>query len=379
MKKIEHIDLGAPSLGTSRRIAVHRYGKPGARPKAYLQASLHADEIPPMLVQHHLIRLLDEADKAGAILGEIIVVPVANPIGSGQVVNSTLAGRHDVAGGLNFNRRWPDLFEGLEERTKGKLGKDASANTAIVRQAIGEAIAEMSAGSQLSRKRLALVRLAYDADFVFDLHCDSEALLHLYLNTVHWPEAADLSAEIGSRGTMICDDSGAGSFDESFIMPWLRLAKAVGPAIPIQAACLGATIEYRGQAEVGDELAEADARALFRFFQRRSLIAGDPGPLPKAQCEATRLEATDILRVDAPGVLAYRVALGEQVKKGQVVAELVDPMADDPLTARKPIRSQTDGLMLTRLFQKLVRPGDAIAKIVGREPLAYRKGQLLDD
>src|SRR5476651_2175621 len=98
MKSIERIDLGAPSLGSTRHLTVHRYGKPGARPKAYLQASLHADEIPPMLVQHHLIRLLDEADKAGAIRGEIVVVPVANPIGSGQVLISTLSGRHDAAG-----------------------------------------------------------------------------------------------------------------------------------------------------------------------------------------------------------------------------------------------------------------------------------------
>ena len=379
MKKIEHIDLGAPSLGTTRRIAVHRYGKPGTRPKAYLQASLHADEIPPMLVQHHLIRLLDEADKANAILGEIVVVPVANPIGSGQVVNSTLAGRHDAAGGLNFNRRWPDLSEGLEERVKGRLGKDAKANVAVVRQAIGEHLAGMTADSQLSRKRLALTRLAYDADFVFDLHCDNEALLHLYLNTVHWPDGADLSAEIGSRGTMICDDSGAGSFDETFIIPWLRLAKVVGPDTPVPAPCMGATIEYRGQGDVSDRLAEADARALFRFFQRRKLIAGDPGPLPQAQCEATRLEATDIVRVDAPGVLAYRVELGDRVKKDQVIADLVDPMADDPVTARTPIKSRADGLVLTRVFQKLVRPGDGIAKIVGREALAYRKGQLLDD
>ena len=379
MKSIERIDLGAPSLGSTRHLVVHRYGRPGSRPKAYLQASLHADEIPPMLVQHHLIRLLDEADKAGAIRGEIVVVPVANPIGSGQVVHMALAGRHDAAGGLNFNRRWPDLFEGLEDRVKGKLGADAKANVAAVRKAMGETIAEMSASSQLSRKRLALLRLAFDADFVFDLHCDNEALLHLYLNTVHWPEAEDLSAEIGSRGTMICDDSGAGSFDETFIVPWLRLAKAVGPAFPLPAPCIGATIEYRGQADVGDAIAETDARALFRFLQRRGLIAGDPGPLPEAQCEATRLEATDIVRAEAPGVLAYKVEIGEQVKKGQVIADLVDPMADDPLKARTPILSQTDGLVLTRLIQKLVRPGAAIAKIVGREPLAYRKGKLLDD
>jgi predicted deacylase len=379
MKSVERIELGAPSLGSTRHLTVHRYGKPGARPKAYLQASLHADEIPPMLVQHHLIRLLDEADKAGAIRGEIVVVPVANPIGSGQVLNSTLSGRHDAAGGGNFNRRWPDFSLGLADRLQGKLGRDETKNVATVRQAIGEALAEMTASSHLSRKRLALARLAYDSDFVFDLHCDSEALLHLYLNTAHWPSAADLSAEIGSHGTMICDDSGAGSFDETFITPWTRLAAELAGKYPIPVPCLGATIEYRGEADVSDALAEPDARALFRFFQRRGLIAGDPGPLPRALCEATRLEATDIVRVESPGVLAYRVELGARVKKGDVIADLVDPMADDPLTARTAITSKADGLMLTRLHQKLVKPGDAIAKIVGREPLAHHKGTLLDD
>ena len=171
MKSIERIDLGAPSLGSTRHLVVHRYGKPGSRPKAYLQASLHADEIPPMLVQHHLIRLLDQADKAGAIRGEIVIVPVANPIGSGQVVHMILAGRHDAAGGLNFNRRWPDLFEGLEERVKGKLGADPRANVATVRQAMGEAIAEMSASSQLSRKRLALVTAVRRPSCMKELNC----------------------------------------------------------------------------------------------------------------------------------------------------------------------------------------------------------------
>ncbi len=78
-------------------------------------------------------------------------------------------------------------------------------------------------------------------------------------------------------------------------------------------------------------------------------------------------------------MLAYKVEIGDQVKNGQIIADLVDPMADDPLKARTPIRSRADGLVLTCLYQKLVRPGDGIAKIVGREPLAHRKGQLLDD
>ena len=51
----ERIVLPSMSPGTERSIDVLRFGVQGARPKAYLQASLHADEIPAMLVLNHLV------------------------------------------------------------------------------------------------------------------------------------------------------------------------------------------------------------------------------------------------------------------------------------------------------------------------------------
>jgi len=65
-KSVTRIPLPSPSLGTSRAVTVHRYGQPGARPKAYVQAGLHADELPGMLAAHHLLRRLDALDAAGA-------------------------------------------------------------------------------------------------------------------------------------------------------------------------------------------------------------------------------------------------------------------------------------------------------------------------
>ena len=127
-KTIERISLGQMSPGTERIISVHRYGQKGARPKAYLQASLHSDEIPGMLAAHHLLRLLDAADARGEIKGEIVVVPVANPIGLGQIVNGSHSGRYELRGGGNFNRQWPDLYDGLLDAVRPKLGADEAAN-----------------------------------------------------------------------------------------------------------------------------------------------------------------------------------------------------------------------------------------------------------
>ena len=145
---------------------------------------------------------------------------------------------------------------------KGKLGKDADANIAIVRQAMGETVDQIYAVGENAKLRRELMRLAYDADIVLDLHCDDIALMHIYTTNQFWPRAQDLAAEVGAAAVLLCDDSGAASFDESFFLPWYRLQKEVGPDYPVPAPVLTSTIEFRGQADVYDELASQDARGL---------------------------------------------------------------------------------------------------------------------
>src|SRR5215468_2985911 len=222
-KKIERISLASMSPGTERHLLVHRYGKIGARPKAYLQASIHADEIPAMMAAHHLIRLLDEAEARGEITGEIVVVPVANPIGLAQNINGVHAGRLDLRGGGNFNRNWPDMFDGLVEAVESKLGDDPERNVAAIREAMGRRLANMRADAEFPRLRLELYRLAYDSDFILDMHCDDEALMHIYLTNDFWPNGADLAAETGARAVFLSYESGGQSFEEQFYLAYRKL------------------------------------------------------------------------------------------------------------------------------------------------------------
>ncbi len=378
-RQSDRIPLGADRPGTERFLRVHRYGAPDARPKAYLQASLHADETPGLLVQHHLMRLLDEAAANGEITGQIVLVPYANPIGLDQIVNQSISGRFELAGGGNFNRNWPDIFAPLCAQVADGLGDDAAANVATIRQAINELLAGRSASSELDRLRLTLARLSADADLVLDLHCDDDALMHLYLLAAHWPEGRDLAAELGCRAVLLADDSGGGSFDECFASLWTRLA-ARFPGRPIPAACMSGTVELRGQEDVSDALADQDAGGLFRALQRYGYIAGDPGPAPELICEATRLEACDIVKSPAAGVLSYTVELGQTVRDGDILAWLIDPAADDPVDARRAIPARSSGFVLNRRAHKYVVAGLDIAKVVGTEPLAWRsEGQLMTD
>ncbi|MBT5416196.1 MAG: succinylglutamate desuccinylase [Rhodospirillaceae bacterium] len=378
-KTLSRIPLLSPAPGTRRELVVHRYGEPGAGPKAYIQASLHADEIPAMLVAHHLIGRLDRADAEGAIRGEIVVVPAANPIGLAQFVNGGHAGRYEAGGGGNFNRNWPDLAELVGDDLAEKVDYDPGANQLMIRAAVGAAVEAMTPRNELQSLRVALLRLAHDADIVLDLHCDNDALTHLFLTPHHWPSGEDLARRIGSRATLLAADSGGDAFDEVFSGLWHKLARRFGPDRKIPQACLSATVELRGFADVSDALAEGDADALFRFLQDRGVVAGDPGPLPEAVGEAVPLTAVDVVRAPRAGIVAYRAALGEEVAAGDAIAEILDPMAEDTAKARTPVHAATAGPVFTIRADKFVRPGDTIAKIRGRDPLPDRTGNLLED
>ncbi|HXH03163.1 MAG TPA: succinylglutamate desuccinylase/aspartoacylase family protein [Candidatus Competibacteraceae bacterium] len=373
---IEYIELPSSSPGTQRRLKVFRYGRPEARPKAYVQASLHADELPGQLVQLHLRRLLEQAEER--LLGEVVVVPVANPVGLAQHLNGRLLGRQDFDGSGNFNRSYPDPVEAVLARVGAQLGMDGAANVALIRAALRQTLAQWPALREVEAMKKALLGLAIDADLVLDLHCDSEALLHLYASAHQQELAVELGAQLGAPTVLLESDPGGSPFDESAAGPWWKLRQRVpGAAIPL--ACFAATVELRGQADVDEASAVADALNIFRFLQRRGVVAGDPGPLPMPLTTGTPLDGVDWICAPAAGLIVYRKRLGERVEEGEVVAELVDPLVDDPAQARIALASRTAGLFFARLQEKLARPGQVVGKVAGPRSLPHREaGKLLE-
>ncbi len=377
--QLTRVPLASAAPGSPRHLTVVRYGKANARPKAYLQAALHADEIPGLLVLHHLRMLLDNAAARGEVIGQVVVNPYANPIGLAQNVNAKLLGRYALSGGGNFNRQYPDVVEAVATKVSSTLGDDPAINVATIRRAVNEVLDSLAPLADTDRLRLTLMRLAADADVVLDLHCDEEALLHLYTGKPLWPAASDLSAQLGSRLTLLAAKSGGNPFDEAVGGIWWSLAERF-PGKPVPPACLSATVELRGEADVSDEVARVDAENLLKFLTRRGVLAGDPGVLPHPLGDATPLDGVDIVRAPVQGVVSYTRALGEQVAAGDVVAVMVDPGAEDPKSARSEVRTVATGLLFTRRSTRFARAGDVLVKVAGATPLAERiGGPLLSD
>ena len=376
------IALPQMTPGTRRHIVMHRFGKAGARPKAYLQAAIHANELPGVMALHHLMPMLAAADRARRIRGEIIVVPTVNPIGLAQLVGNNHLGRYELLGRENFNRNWPELAALVAERIGSRLGRDARANVAAVRRAALAALAALAPVNELQALRAAIMVLSVDADIVLDLHCDVQAALHLFISRKDWPGPAEaLAADIGAQATLYNEPyPDVLTFSGANGALWARLAERF-PAADIPQACLSATIEYRGQHDVNHRFGEADAKNLFRFLVRRGIIAGRAGPVPRLKARATPIAGMDVGYVPKPGILTYLAREGERVKKGQAVCEVIDPADPRGPRARTPMLSKTDGILFSRRTDgRLAWPGMVAYRIAGARPLAHRKGMSgLDD
>ena len=377
-RRTERIALKSPAPGTERFLLVHRYGMAGKGRKAYLQAALHADEWPGLLALQHLIRLLDKADAEGAIRGEIVVVPYANPIGMSQRIGSDVSGRYAFDGSGNYNRAWPDFAPAVAAAVAGRLTGNGPADVVLVRKALREAAAAMPRRTEVDMLRATLAGLAVDADIVLDLHCDSEALVHLYAADRHRDQAEALAGDLGAAVLMLSDSAGP-SFDESMMATWWRMGDLIAVSRTLHALCFACTVELRGKDDIDDALAAADARGLFDFLRREGVIAGE-ALAPRDPGHVCDLAAVEPVEVEEQGIVVFAKQLGDRVEAGETIAWLVDPAAQDPQPARRPIFAGQSGLVLSRVDAKLVRPGERIMKIAGDAILAHRRaGALLED
>jgi uncharacterized protein len=363
-------------MGNERTLMVIRYGNGSAGKKAYIQAGLHADEAPGYLVMHHLIQCLDAADKAGNIPGEILLVPVANPIGAGQWRDEVLRGRFDYFDNTNFNRKHLDITAKVAESIKDGLSDSPEQNKTLIRQAMGKILGELSPGDESAQLKHLLLSLSHDADIVLDLHCDYQAVTHVYMGTPLWPEASDLSAQMGSVSTLLAKVSGANPYDEACSRIWWELAEQFSD-FPIPLACLAATIELRGISDVSHTLASRDAENLFLFLQRRGLVSGKPAELPALKNDATPLRGVAHIKATAPGVVVYFKTPGETVQKGDLIAEIVNPLEDHEDRRVTPVKSSVDGILFSINVDRFARPGRLLAKVAGKKPLTDKGENLL--
>lgn len=371
MRAIEH-HIGGTSLGTQRHVTSLHFGKPeDSVGKAYIQAGLHASELPGLLVAYHLRELLQHEEQLGRVRGEIVLVPVANPIGLDQTLLSYQMGRFDLASGENFNRYFPLLTKQVAERVKQHLCSQGAENVRMVRAALREEIANLPELRPVDSMRKTLMSLSCDADVVIDLHCDCESVLHLYADPATADDAMRLSALMGAVVTLCAEIQGNGPFDEITGRFWRELQHECQNwplPIPTVIAC----VELRGQLDVSHELAREDAQNILSYLRLKGLLDGGSDLVaPQASHKPTPLNAVEVLQATSAGVIVYVAECGERLRAGDPVVEVVDPVSG--LTSR--YCASEPGVLFARQNRRYATPGMDLGYIAGETP--RRQGLLL--
>lgn len=381
MQETSHV-LISPAIGTQRTLVSQHFGVAGARPKVVLQASLHADEMPGMLVVHHLRGLLLAAEAQGRISGEVVLVPMANPIGLNQTVALSQLGRFDLASSENFNRHYPQFADWLTEAghaVAAQLSADPAANVATIRRAMHNALDRHAPVTELDSLRHTLMHLACDADVALDLHCDLEAAMHLYTEPPCLDTLLPLAALLGARAVLLAEGSGGTCYDEALSGVWWqlrqKLAVSQGQAFvdshPFPQACASTTLELRGQTDVRHDLAQADAAALLAYLTLLGAVAGPAPHIPPLPCQPTPLAGTQMLMAPHSGVLTYLKNPGDDIAVGDVVAEVIHPATGQT----SPVVASVAGVLYARHIVRWATTGLEVGKISGSQ--AFRTGPLL--
>jgi predicted deacylase len=339
--EISDIIIAGDTPGLEWRLPVFRFT--GTRPQApriYIQAALHANELPGTALLHFLLERLRQAESEGAILGDITVVPQANPIGSAQAHFGELQGRFDLGTRANFNRDFPLIA----------LGERAGL------------IEDFNRHSAIDRLKRQLLHMALGAELVLDLHCDDEGLQYAYIDETFWPEAADLAAALGMDAVFLSDGESS-AFEEAVAHAWKRENAGEKKALPGR---LSVTVELRGTRDVYPDMARKDAEGLHRFLAARGVVAADRASLPAFGGVVAPLDNIEMIRAPEAGAILFHKDIGERVKAGDLLATILTRpgMPDGAIEVRAP----QDGLIVTRVSTRFARRRSDLMKIACAEP-----------
>ncbi|MEX3899667.1 succinylglutamate desuccinylase/aspartoacylase family protein [Paraburkholderia sp. BR10954] len=373
------IQLPSPAPGVQLTLLAHQFGKRGNGRSVYLHAGLHADEHPGLLVLQHLLAMLVQLDAAGSIDGLVTVVPYANPIGMSQRLFGAVVGRFDFENGENFNRNFPRLDQQVAAHVADV--SDRTDTPEIYQTLFADMLGKATATTPSQALKLELARLAIEHDIVLDLHCDTDCIAHVYASELQTRRATMLAEIMGAPVVMLePHDAGGGAFDQVHSSAW-GTVQAAG-LLSEDKSGFSATIELRGQADVNDELAAADASNLLRFLESERVLTAQALSTPSPGMQTVSvfpLDGASHVPCPCAGVIVYRKAPGDRVSVGEVIAEVVR-LDGREFNQRVPILSTVDGLMIVRQLKKLVRPGERAALLAGKRPVRDRHaGSLLLD
>jgi predicted deacylase len=210
---MHRIDLPALGPGSPLFIVQHTFDGGVTTKSAYIQAGLHANEQPGLLVANHLLKILAKLDSESKILGRVVVVPYANPIGLSQKVLGEFPGRFYLQDGVNFDRSFPAIDASIREDVAAS-SYDTNDIDAL-RKLIQSQMTKVKALDPAAFMKKTLLQEAFKHDVVIDLHCAHKSVLFVMGKSEHASRVGSLAESVRARAVILEDRLAGSPMDES--------------------------------------------------------------------------------------------------------------------------------------------------------------------
>ncbi|MCH1929462.1 M14 family metallopeptidase [Shewanella sp. A25] len=316
------LKIGELAAGQALTLPIYTFKPSGHAPrgpKVYIQANVHGAEVQGNAVIFQLMKLLERCE----ILGEISLVPLANPLGINQKSGEFTLGRFDPITGANWNREYLshdiDIASWLKVHAKLDDAELIQAFRSTLVESCQQRLRNPWGVTTGHRLAVNLQAMAHDADIVLDLHTGPKSCKHLYC-----PEyALDDAKYFSIPYTLVIPNGFGGAMDEAAFCPWWQLsevAKSQGRDLAVAVAAF--TLELGSQERISLADALIDAEGIMAYLSHRGVIRDTvlPAKMARFGCYLK-----DYKKFHAPsaGLVEYMAAVGEPLPSGKPLVKLL--------------------------------------------------------
>ncbi|MEJ2763804.1 succinylglutamate desuccinylase/aspartoacylase family protein [Photobacterium sp. MCCC 1A19761] len=313
------VKVGEQPTGNPMEVPVIHIQGQGNGPRVYIQANIHGAEVQGNAVIYQLLNLFRQHPP----LGDVVMVPQANPLGINQKSGEFTLGRFDPVTGVNWNRQYHFGSSVLEPFSQAYLNAEESeirdAFRAQLVQQLETKLASpwgLTCGQHLA---LNLQKMAVEADIVLDLHTGPISARHLYV-----PEYARARARhFHIPLNILIPSDFSGAMDEASFSPWWQLSQhfsRLGRELPVMVDAFTMELGSQERLDVAD--ARKDAEGICNYLQHQGVWADHPVQPTPATMHACYLKDYKAIFSPAGGQVEYQARLNHPLPAGEPLATL---------------------------------------------------------
>ena len=368
--KISTIELLKLASGDTFALQIYKFigNKPGK--KVYIQANLHGAEIVGNAVIYELINFFSSLE-ADAIVGEVWLVPVCNPLGTNQRGHFFSTGRFNNYDGINWNRIFWDYEKeclDLEEFARSQINNPTELIRKNYLQKIQNAwkkqlekIKKPSGVPWRQEYRYQLQSLCLDADYVIDIHSSSnQAIDFVFCFKERQKNAKYFLLDYG----ILMDKYDGDAFDEAFLKPWLALENELAKLDKdIKFNIESWTLELGSGMTINPESLANGIAGIKNYLAAQKVLQDSE---INHSHNINLVSRKNLISYYAPtgGMIQHRLKLGVKVKKGDRVYQLLSFNKHQELPTVIDIHAETDGIIFDISTNQSVNQGEYVLDIL---------------